>query len=154
MSKSFSAYGMRSGALIGVSQSREIADEFYKVNSFSNRGTWSNGTRGAQRLLMEIAADAQLTEAVNAERNAYRQLVEKRGEIFVSEAKAVGLEICPYKAGFFISVPATEPETVVARLQQERVFAVPLEKGVRFAICSVPTAKISGLAAKTKQAMI
>lgn len=154
MSKSFSAYGMRSGALIGVSQSREIADEFYKVNSFSNRGTWSNGTRGAQRLLMEIASDSQLTEAVDAERNTYRQLLKKRGEIFLREAEAVGLEICPYKAGFFISVPATEPETVVARLQQERVFTVPLEKGVRFAICSVPTSKISGLAARTKKAMV
>jgi aromatic-amino-acid transaminase len=103
---------------------------------------------------MEIAADAQLTEAVNAERNIYRHLVEKRGEIFVGEAKAIGLEICPYKAGFFISVPAAEPQAVVARLQQERVFAVPLEKGVRFAICSVPTSKISGLATKTKQALV
>jgi aromatic-amino-acid transaminase len=80
--------------------------------------------------------------------------VEKRGEIFLREAEAVGLEICPYKAGFFISVPATEPEMVVARLQQERVFAVPLEKGVRFAICSVPTSKIPGLAARTKKAMV
>ncbi len=80
MSKSFTAYGMRSGALIGVSQSREIADEFFKVNSFSNRGTWSNGTRGAQRLLMEIAGDPKLMAAVDAERNIYRQLVEKRGK--------------------------------------------------------------------------
>ncbi|MDN5344159.1 MAG: hypothetical protein PWQ18_270 [Clostridia bacterium] len=153
MSKSFSAYGMRSGALIGVSRSREIADEFFKVNSFSNRGTWSNGTRGAQRLLMEIAADPKLMAAVDAERNIYRQLVEKRGEIFVREAEAVGLDICPYRAGFFISVPTIEPEAVVARLQQERVFAVPLEMGVRFAICSVPTSKVPGLAAKCKKAM-
>jgi aromatic-amino-acid transaminase len=153
MSKSFSAYGMRSGALIGVSSDREVADEFFKVNSFSNRGTWSNGTRGAQRLLVEIQSDPQLKAAVDAERLALRQLVEKRSRIFVDEANAVGLPICPYKAGFFITVPAANPEAVVARLRDERVFAVPLNKGVRFAICSVPLAKVPGLAEKTKRAM-
>ena len=46
MSKAFSVYGMRGGALMCLTTSKEVADEFEQVNTYSNRTTWSNGARG------------------------------------------------------------------------------------------------------------
>ena len=54
MSKSYLIYGLRSGALIGLSSSEEVIEEFYRVNVCSNRGIWSNGTRCAQKLLADV----------------------------------------------------------------------------------------------------
>ncbi|KKM09193.1 aminotransferase [Clostridiales bacterium PH28_bin88] len=153
MSKSFLVYGMRSGALIGVSSSKEVAEEFYNVNSYSNRGVWSNGTRGAQRLLAQINQDSDLTFAAEKERNAYKVLIEERASIFLKEAQEVGLVTCPYKAGFFITVPAKDPRGLAERLKAVNIFVVPLKKGIRFAVCSVPTRKIAGLASRTKEAL-
>jgi aromatic-amino-acid transaminase len=153
MSKSFLMYGMRSGALIGVSTSQDVAQEFFDINAYSNRGVWSNGTRGAQKLLADVAKNPELQAKIDAEREQYTKLIKDRAAIFMKEAKEVGLKTLPFRAGFFITVPASDPKKVAEKLAQDNIFVVPLKKGVRFAICSVPTHKMSGLAAKTKQAM-
>ena len=44
LSKTFTLYGTRCGALICMAKTREIADEFKRVCEFSSRGSWSNGT--------------------------------------------------------------------------------------------------------------
>lgn len=153
MSKSFLVYGMRSGALIGVSSSQEIAEEFFRVNSFSNRGVWSNGTRGAQKLLADVMTNPDLKQKIDNERNAYTKLIKNRSDIFLQEAQEVGLQILPFKAGFFITVPAEDPKAVADKLVESNIFVVPLQKGLRFAMCSMPTNQIAGLAAKTKEAL-
>lgn len=153
MSKSFLIYGMRSGAAIALSSSAEVAEEFARINAFSNRGIWSNGTRGAQKLLADVIAKPELSARIDAEREKYCKMVEKRAAIFMKEAQEIGLKPLPYHGGFFITVPAANPQAVSDKLQKANIFVVPLKKGVRFAICSVPTHKIPGLAAKTLDAM-
>lgn len=153
MSKSFTMYGLRSGALIGLSSFIEIADEFAAVNSFSNRGVWSNGTRGAQVLLADVAKNPQLKSKIDAEREIYYQLIKKRAELFLREAKEVGLVTFPFNAGFFITIPAADPKGAAAKLAEDNIFLVPMKKGLRIAICAVPTQKIPGLATKIKAAL-
>ncbi len=153
MSKSFLLYGMRSGALIGLSSSAEAAEEFAQINAYSSRGVWSNGTRSAQRLLADIMRDEKLKSEIDAERKQLSQLILKRADIFVREAKEVGLKILPYHGGFFISVPAQDPKAAAEKLMEDNIFIVPLKKGLRFAICALPSSKIPGLAAKTKKAI-
>jgi aromatic-amino-acid transaminase len=153
MSKSFLCYGLRSGALIGISASKALAEEFFNTNAYSNRGVWSNGTRGAQRLLAEIVKNKDMLDLIEMEREGLRHLIENRARIFLEEAKASGLNICPYSAGFFITVPSEQPAKVAAKLALDNIYVVPLSKGIRFAICSIPTKKIPGLASKTKKAL-
>lgn len=153
MSKSFLMYGVRSGALIGLSSVPEVIDEFAMINSYSNRGVWSNGARGAQKLLGEINANPQLRQRADEERDFLKNLINKRAMAFLKEAEAVGLPTTPYHSGFFITVPALNPPAVCDKLAQNNIFVVPLKKGLRIAVCSIPTHKIPGLATKTKEAL-
>lgn len=72
--------------------------------------------------------------------------------IFVKEAAEVGLDILPYHGGFFITVPTENPKAAAEKLTKDNIFIVPLKKGLRFAVCALPTAQIPGLATKTKAA--
>lgn len=153
MSKSFLIYGMRSGAVVGLSSSPEVVDEFFEVNSLSNRGVWSNGTRSAQRLLADVVKDPELRAKIEEEQTAIRGIMEKRVKIFMDEAKSVGLETCPYQSGFFITVPARDPRTSTKKLAEDNIFVVNMEKGIRVAICGVPSHKLPGLATKIKKAL-
>jgi len=153
MSKSFLLYGMRCGAFIGVSSSDEVAQEFSEINSFSSRGVWSNGTRAAQEILIAVMKNPELKASIDKERKELSDLILKRADIFVKEAKEVGLDILPYHGGFFISVPAKDPKAAAEKLMGENIYIVPLKKGLRFAVCALPTHKIPGLAAKTKKAL-
>ncbi|MBE8949384.1 MAG: aminotransferase class I/II-fold pyridoxal phosphate-dependent enzyme [Quinella sp. 3Q1] len=153
MSKSYTFYGQRTGALIGVSSSAEVIDEFKDVSKYSCRATWSNINRGAQALLVKLAADKELFPIYEAERNELYQLVKRRADIFVAEAKACGLRIVPYKGGFFIAVPAENPAAVCKKLHDELIFAVPLKLGIRVAACSTPLEKMHGVAEKILRAM-
>ena len=44
MSKGFTLYGQRTGAMIGVSSSKEIIEEFAAINQYTSRATWSKST--------------------------------------------------------------------------------------------------------------
>lgn len=153
MSKSFLIYGMRSGALIGLSSSEEVVEELSRVNSASNRGVWSNGTRAAQRLLADIHKDPELKTKIDQERSKYTSLMAKRAGIFMDEAKAVGLKTFPYHSGFFITVPASNSLEATQKLTKDNIFALNLKNGIRIAICAIPTYKVPGIATKIKEAL-
>ena len=153
MSKGYTLYGQRTGAMIGVSASKEVIREFAEINQYTSRATWSNINRGAMTLLATIHKDQSLTRQFEAEREAYYQLIRERGAIFMEEAKACGLKALPYKAGFFLSVPAKDSVAVCQKLHEDLIFAVPLKRGVRIAACAVPAAKMKGIAAKTLKAL-
>ena len=70
----------------------------------------------------------------------------------MEEAAACKLNALPYKAGFFISIPAADPGAVCDKLHDDLIFAVPLKMGVRIAVCAVPIAKMRGMAEKIKKA--
>lgn len=153
MSKSFTLYGQRTGAMIGLSASKAGIDEFEHVNQYSARGTWSNVNRGCMKLLALIYQNKALLAQVEAERKHYYELLIERARLFVAEAAGVGLSILPYVAGFFLIIPADDPEAVHRRLQDDHIFTVPLTKGIRFAICSVPTPQIAGMATKIERSL-
>lgn len=151
MSKAFSVYGMRGGALFCLTTSKEIADEFEQVNTYSNRTTWSNGARGVQKMLVEIMNDPATKEQIDKEREAARLMLAKRAEMFVKEAKEVGLHILPYQSGFFITVPAKDTAGLADKLAQRNIFVIPLARAIRFAISAVPTRQVPGLATAAKE---
>lgn len=141
MSKGYTMYGMRSGAMIGMSSSRNVAMEFRAVNEYSNRGVWSNGTRPAMAVLKKIYSNSDLLNNVEIERDRLRSMLSRRAAAFIDGSKKSGLFICPYKSGFFISIPCVNSKEAAERLKAENIFVVPMQQGIRFAVCSVAEKK-------------
>ncbi|NLT94988.1 MAG: aminotransferase class I/II-fold pyridoxal phosphate-dependent enzyme [Clostridia bacterium] len=152
MSKGYTMYGYRTGCMLGISSDEDIAQEFYDINQYSNRGTWSNGTRAGMLCLAKLLKDPKLMEQVFKEREEYRISLDNRAKTFLAEAKRVGLEVCPYHSGFFITVPSTRAEEIALKLQDDNIFVVPIGRGLRIAVCAVGEEKIVGMAAKIKEA--
>lgn len=141
MSKGYTMYGMRSGAAIGISADEDIAEEFYYSCMHSNRANWSNGTRAAMEIMTRIAKDPEKTRAYEAEVNQTKTMLRKRADAFVEGAKEVGLEILPYRDGFFVSIPCKDAKKASDELIKDNLFVVSLKKGLRFAVCAVSEEK-------------
>ena len=153
MSKGYTMYGQRTGAIIGLSASRELVEEFVNVAKYSSRATWSNINRGAMSVLNAIQQDAGLLDTFEQERADLYEVIRDRAAIFMEEAAECGLNALPYKAGFFLSIPARDSKAVCDELHKELIVAVPLKAGVRIAVCSVPKKKMYGMAAKVLKAL-
>lgn len=140
-SKSYTMYGLRNGAILCVTPNEALAEEFFYSCAHSNRGTWSNGTRGAMQVIANIYSDAALYETVEKERDHYRALLKRRGDAFLEAASNVQLPITNYCGGFFVSVPCNDPNALCEALIEEKLFAVPLQNGIRLALCAISEEK-------------
>lgn len=154
MSKGYTLYGQRAGALVGVSSSEAVIKEFKDVVLYSARAAWSNINRGAMTVLTTIQGDEVLKAKFEAERQGFLATIQKRAAVFMQEAKECHLAALPYQAGFFISIPAKNSALVCQKLHDDLIFAGPLALGVRFAVCSVSETKMKGVAPAMKKAFI
>src|SRR6056297_1157650 len=152
-SKSHTMYGLRSGAVIGVSSSEEVAEEFYYACLHTARANWSNGTRGAMTTVAKLTNNDKLRSQYEEEKSKYKKLLRKRAEAFVEEAEKIDLEILPYRDGFFISIPCENPQKISEKLMEENIFVIPLQKGLRFAVCAVSEEKCKIAPEKIKKAL-
>ena len=153
LSKTYTLYGTRCGAMICVAKTPEIAEEFKRVCEYSSRGSWSNSAKVAQVILSRIYGDPGLLERVNEERAHYRDMLIARGRAFEEAAKEAGLETVPFDAGFFISIPCDNPDEISAELEKQGLFIVPLAKGLRVSVASISEEKCRKLPAIIKAAM-
>lgn len=140
-SKGYTMYGLRNGAIICVAPTEEIADEFANACTFSNRGNWSNGTRGAMETITKIFSNEELYNQAMAEQIFYKSILKHRAKAFVEEANKVGLKMVTYCDGFFISIPCDHSKEVSDHLMEKNTFVVALGKGLRFAPCAVSEEK-------------
>ena len=152
-SKSYTMYGLRNGAIICVTSDEDLAEEFYYSCAHSNRGTWSNGTKGAMQVFTAIHSDDLLYEAFERERDIYRDLLEKRGDTFLKSAEEVSLPITNYKGGFFVSIPYDDPVALSEKLIEDGLFVVPLQNGIRIALCAISEEKCKITPVLIKKAM-
>ena len=153
MSKGYTMYGMRSGAAIGISSNESIADEFYYSLSHANRSNWSNGVRGAMKVLTNLYRDKDKKAKYEAELESIRKLLVDRAKAFVDASKEVGLVTLPYRDGFFVTIPCENSKDVSEELIKDNLFAVPLKKGLRFAVCAVSKEKCAKSPALIKKAL-
>lgn len=153
LSKSYTMYGMRSGAMICMTGNKEIADEFKTVCSFSARGTWSNCNRAAMAALSNIYADDTLLAEVTNERQLYCKMLLQRGKAFQEAANEVSLDMVPFVAGFFVTVRCENAEAIGLELQKEGIFTVPVGKGLRISVASIPEIKCKSLPPVISQAI-
>ena len=140
-SKTLTAYGMRCGATVCMAANAEEADAFNKAAGYSSRTTWSNCNRSAQVVMGRIYADDALQAKVDEERRKYRDMLLERGRIFEETLRENGGKSVPFTAGFFITVPAADPEGLCAKLEEQDIFCVALAKGIRVSIASISKEK-------------
>ena len=98
------------------------------------------------KTLANIYSDPELLAATEKERDDYYQMIKARADLFTKEAEECGLPMLPYVAGFFLSIPAKNPDAICDKLHEDNIFAVPLAAGVGIK-------KIAGMAAKVQAAM-
>ncbi len=153
LSKAYTLYGLRCGAMICMSKSKEVAEEFKRVCKFSARASWSNCPKAPQVILTKIYQDSELLKRVMEERKGYRDMLIRRGVAFKEEAEKVGLETLPFRSGFFITIPCQNPDEVCARLEVEGIFVVPLAKGIRVSGASISEKQARMLPAIIKKAL-
>lgn len=70
-------------------------------------------------------------------KNSYKSVLKERAKAFVDEARDIGLNILPYRDGFFVSIPCKNPMKVCEKAIESNLYTIPLKMGVRFAVCAV-----------------
>ena len=108
LSKTYTLYGARCGAMICVAKTREIADEFKRVCEYSSRGSWSNTAKIGQYILSRIYEDPALLQRVDEERAKYRNMLLERAISRRLEKEDVFL--VPLKKGIRVSVASLSAE--------------------------------------------
>jgi aspartate aminotransferase/aromatic-amino-acid transaminase len=148
LSKTLTAYGMRTGAAIAIHSNQQILRDFRDALVYTARSTWSTVNNAMMDLFTNIVFDEKLKHDYLKEKEQYIKLLQKRSDIFITEAKKVGLKINPYKEGFFVTIPGSieEIQSWNKKLQEQNIFLVDVGKGLRIALCSVPTKQLPGLA--------
>lgn len=141
-SKTFTMYGMRCGAIVCMAKDEKTTEEFVSAMEYSARGTWSNCNRSAQTIIEKIFNEEELLKRVDREREGCRKMLLRRGKVFEETALKLNLPIVPFDSGFFACISCNKPSFVSSLLEGEGVFAVPLEKGLRFSVASINEDKI------------
>lgn len=155
-SKTLTAYGTRVGAQVVLSKDEKQLEDFKNAAIYSARSIWSTVNNSAMKLFSTIINDDNLRETFINEKQYYVDLLRERASIFVSEAKEVGLEIYPHVEGFFVTVKVKDyatKEKLNLKLQENNIFIVEVDGGLRVAICSVSKRKLKGLAKRIKNIM-
>lgn len=152
-SKTMTAYGARAGAAIAITKNKNELDKFINAGIYSARSIWSTVNNGAMDLFTLVTTTPKLRETYLKEKQIYVDLLKERAGIFVSECHDVGLEIYPFVEGFFVTIRVENNDEKMAlylRLQENNIFTVEVDGGLRVAICSVPKRKLKGLAKRIK----
>jgi aspartate/tyrosine/aromatic aminotransferase len=135
-SKTFSLYGFRIGAQIGISKSKDIIDQFVRVGDYSVRGRFSSVSQPGMNIIGKIFTDPHYQNQFSQELVLARKLLKDRAILFMEEADKQGLKILPYCGGFFISI-ITQNNNIFKDLVQEHVFVIQMKKLIRIAISSL-----------------
>ncbi|MDD4184040.1 MAG: aminotransferase class I/II-fold pyridoxal phosphate-dependent enzyme [Candidatus Izemoplasmatales bacterium] len=149
-SKTFSLYGFRIGAQIGLSKSQDIIDHFIRVGDYSVRGRFSSVSQPGMNIIGKIFTDKEYLAKFQDELVEARKLLKERGSLFVSEAGKQGLKMLPYLGGFFISIE-TANKNIFQDLVNEHVFVIPMEGLIRIAVSSLNREEIPRLVSILKK---
>ena len=150
LSKTATVYGMRLGALVIFSKHKEQLAETY---SAAARSVWSNVNNGGQIAFSRLIKTPALKQAFYAEQQEYIDMLNTRSELFLQEAKAIGLPMYPHTEGFFVTIPLAIEyrDQVDQALRNELIYTISLAGGVRVALCAIPLRQVQGLAATIKR---
>ena len=149
-SKTFSLYGFRVGAQIGLSKSQEVIDNFLRVGDYSVRARFSSVSQPGMNIIGKIFTQEQYKERFLKELSDATTLLKARASLFLEEAEKHDLQILPYCGGFFISVP-TKNKNIFQDLVEDHVYVIAMQDIIRIAISSLCIDEIPELVRKIKK---
>ena len=150
-SKSFGLYGLRIGALIGVSKTKEEIEVFKAANSYSCRATWSACSTLGMSIIEHLVLNEEYRDFYEEEVKQASKMLEARSLAFLSSAKEVGLKVLPYERGFFICVPYDKPEELMTALHEDKIHAIAPKTCLRIALCGINKNEASRMPRLIKQ---
>lgn len=134
-SKTMGLYGLRVGAQIAISKSEEIANSFMEANDFSARGMWSGTSTLGQNVITKVLTEYK--DSFEKELEYARTLLINRANLFIEEAKKVGLKHYPYDCGFFVTIPCDNPHDIYEKLKSKGLYILPLTNAIRLTLSSI-----------------
>ena len=149
-SKTFSLYGFRVGAQIGLSKSQEVVDHFVRVGDYSVRGRFSSVSQPGINTIGKIFSNPDNKNRFKAEVSVATKLLKDRASLFLEEAEKNELNILPYCGGFFVSIP-TKNKNIFKDLVDDHVYVIPMQDIIRVAISSLSLKDIPELVRKIKK---
>lgn len=150
-SKTMTAYGLRCGAALLLATSQDSVRQAEIVMEKSARAIWSNIPNAPMENFVYVTSEG-LSEYTK-EKDYFVALLEKRSQVFLEEAKEVGLKHYPYKEGFFVTLEISNNEIKQKfheACMNDQIYTVQVNKGIRIALCSLNTEKTKGLAKRLK----
>lgn len=163
ISKSFSLYGFRTGAIIFFAKDK-IDKEYVisKLNYSSRASTGSINTFGYK--LIESFSDNSLIKILRNEQNYIKHIISKRSKLFIDFLNKFQIPYYRYDSGFFITFKPKIYDnfqnkykeidnfenlyfkfllSFERKLEKLGIFFVPINEGIRVAICSLTLKKIN-----------
>lgn len=151
-SKTLTSYGLRCGAAIILAKKQESVREVEIIMEKKARATWSNVPNAAMENFVWIITENR--EAFLQEKQKYIDQMKARSDVFLKEAKECGLDVYPYKEGFFVTLRIPDNsvrDKMHKAFMDNHIYTVKVNHGIRVAVCSLPVAKAIGLAAVMKK---
>lgn len=150
-SKSFGLYGLRIGALIGLSKDEDEIVSFKDASAFSSRSKWSCASTLGISLIERMVLHDEYRFDYEEEVKFVCSMLEKRSEAFLESAKKVGLKTLPYEKGFFICVPCKDPNVMMNALHEDGVHLIATRICLRIALCGINKEEAARLPAIIKR---
>ena len=127
--------------------------DFDKANKFSARAKWSNTTNLGINLVTKILTDKDLTKSFEDELAVSRATLAKRANTFIEESKKVGLKTLPFVCGFFITIPANNPDKAYEYLVKKKIHIIPMGNVLRVTISAISLEECKMLPKMIKEAI-
>lgn len=150
-SKTLGLYGLRIGAQVAITKNAANANEFFAACEFTGRGIWSGSSVLGMNIISEVLTNYRSDFEV--ELKAASDLLVKRANTFISEAKKNGVKSLPYECGFFVTIPCNNPKEVFNKLKERGVFIIPMSNAIRVTLSSISTNEIVRLVAILKEVL-
>lgn len=134
-SKTLGLYGLRVGAQICLTKSKDNANDFVRANDFSARGMWSGTSTLGQNIIKYIFKNHK--SEFEEELEYARKLLIDRANTFKVEAMKYNLKHYPYVCGFFVTIPCENPQEVFNQLKEKGLYVLPLARAIRLTLSSI-----------------
>src|SRR5690606_20058458 len=125
--------------------------DFFKKDALEDAlGKWSTAPSVGVGIFNQLA---QTTDKYIESLTTLTAQLKSRGNLFIKEALDAKLDIYPYRGGFFVLIKSNDPVADYEKLAKLNIYVVPMEQGLRIALCSITTIEVKGLALKIKNAI-
>lgn len=146
LSKSHTAYGLRTGALIGIHPDEAVTERLRDIFGTTGRQTWSAAPRLLQYTAAKLHGNATSAQAWSDERDRLQTLLTDRRNAFVDACAKYNVPINPTHDGFFAWLEHEHPESITEACAKHHVYLVPLRGGIRIGLCAMPSNGIERVA--------